>query len=107
AATDTYPERWWGLRRSRLNALLLRIRTVVKSRRPHALLSAAVYPEALDAATHRFQDWPMWVENRWLDVICPMAYTPDAATFAAQIASVRQGGGRERRPGAVRGDPLL
>ena len=95
AATDTYPERWSGFRRSRLNALLLRIRTVVKSRRPQALLSAAVYPEALEAATHRFQDWPMWVENRWLDVICPMAYTPDAATFASQIASVRQVAGTQ------------
>jgi uncharacterized lipoprotein YddW (UPF0748 family) len=90
AATDTYPERWSGFRRSRLNALLLRLRTAVKSRRPAALLSAAVYPEALEATTHRFQDWPMWVENRWLDVVCPMAYTPDAATFATQIASVRQ-----------------
>jgi hypothetical protein len=29
-----------------VNALLLRIRTVVKSRRPQALLSGAVYPEA-------------------------------------------------------------
>jgi uncharacterized lipoprotein YddW (UPF0748 family) len=67
----------------------------VKSRRPQALLSAAVYPEALDATTHRFQDWPMWVENRWLDVICPMAYTPDAETFASQIASVRQVAGTQ------------
>src|SRR4029078_6451088 len=99
AATDTYPERWWGLRRSRLNALLLRIRTVVKSRRPQALLSAAVYPEALEATPHRFQDWPMWVENRWLDVICPMAYTPDAETFASQIASVRQLAGTPPRWG--------
>ena len=37
----------------------------------------------------------MWVENRWLDVICPMAYTPDAATFASQIASVRQVAGTQ------------
>ena len=32
----------------------------------------------------------MWVENRWLDVVCPMVYTPDASTFATQVASVRQ-----------------
>ena len=95
AATDTYPERWAGFRRSRLNSLLLRLRTAVKSRRPAALVSAAVYPEALEAVTHRFQDWPMWVENRWLDVICPMAYTPDAETFASQIASVRQVAGTQ------------
>lgn len=32
----------------------------------------------------------MWVENRWLDVVCPMVYTPDARTFATQVALVRQ-----------------
>ena len=90
AATETYPDRWVGFRRSRLNALVLRIRTAVKNRRPNAIVSAAVYPDPDEAATYRFQDWSMWVENRWLDVVCPMAYTPDAQTFAAQIASVRQ-----------------
>lgn len=90
AATDTYPERWTGFRRSRLNALVLRIRTVVKKRRPDAILSAAVYPDAQEASSVRFQDWSMWVENRWLDVVCPMVYTPDAQTFATQVASVRQ-----------------
>jgi uncharacterized lipoprotein YddW (UPF0748 family) len=90
AATDTYPDRWAGFRRSRLNTLLIRLRTVVKQRRPDAIVSAAVYPDAQEAATYRFQDWSMWVENRWLDVVCPMVYTPDARTFATQVASVRQ-----------------
>jgi uncharacterized lipoprotein YddW (UPF0748 family) len=90
AATDSYPDRWAGFRRSRLNALVLRLRTVVKQRRPEAIVSAAVYPDAQEAATYRFQDWSMWVENRWLDVVCPMVYTPDARTFATQVASVRQ-----------------
>ena len=95
AATDSYPDRWAGFRRSRLNALVLRLRTVVKSRRPDAVLSAAVYPDAVDAATSRFQDWSMWIENRWLDVVCPMVYTPDARTFAAQVALVRQVAGTQ------------
>ena len=34
ALTDLYPERWAGFRRSRLNALVIRIRTAVKQRRP-------------------------------------------------------------------------
>ena len=76
AATDTYSERWAGFRRSRLNSLVLRLRTAVKTRRPAALFSAAVYPEPAEATTRRFQDWPMWLENRWIDVVCPMAYTP-------------------------------
>ena len=68
----------------------MRLRTVVKERRPDALVSAAVYPDAQEASSHRFQDWSMWVENRWIDVVCPMVYTPDARTFATQVASVRQ-----------------
>ncbi len=95
AATETYADRWVGFRRSRLNALVLRIRTAVKNRRPNAIVSAAVYPDPAEAATYRFQDWSMWVENRWLDVVCPMAYTPDAGTFASQIASVRQIAGEQ------------
>ena len=37
----------------------------------------------------------MWLEHRWIDVVCPMAYTPDAAVFASQIASVRQAAGTQ------------
>jgi uncharacterized lipoprotein YddW (UPF0748 family) len=68
----------------------MRLRTVVKERRPDAIVSAAVYPDAQEALNHRFQDWSMWVENHWIDVVCPMVYTPDARTFATQVASVRQ-----------------
>lgn len=37
----------------------------------------------------------MWLENRWIDVVCPMAYTPDASVFASQIASVRRAAGNQ------------
>jgi uncharacterized lipoprotein YddW (UPF0748 family) len=97
ALTDLYPERWAGFRRSRLNSLVIRIRTAVKQRRPGVLLSAAVFPDASEAAARRFQDWRFWVENRWLDVVCPMAYTQDAGVFDAQITSARQVAG----PGPV------
>ena len=100
AATDTYPDRWAGFRRSRLNALVMRLRTVVKERRPDAIVSAAVYPDAQEALTHRFQDWSMWVENRWIDVVCPMAYTPEAGKFAERDRDGAERGGRS--PGSGR-----
>jgi uncharacterized lipoprotein YddW (UPF0748 family) len=96
ALTDVYPERWAGFRRSRLNSLLLRLRTVVKAQRPGAVLSAAVMPDPDRAAAERFQDWRFWAEQRWIDVICPMAYTPDVVTFAAQIARAREVVGPQR-----------
>jgi uncharacterized lipoprotein YddW (UPF0748 family) len=90
ALTDLYPERWAGFRRSRLNALVMRIRTAIKARRPAVLLSAAVFPDAAEASARRFQDWRFWIENRWLDAVCPMAYTQDAGIFETQIASARE-----------------
>lgn len=88
--TDVYPQRWGDFRRSRLNTLVMRARTAIKARRPGLLFSAAVYPDAADAARTRLQDWRTWIENGMIDVVCPMAYTPDASAFAEQIASVRQ-----------------
>ena len=93
AVTELKPERWAEFRRSRLNALVMRVRTVAKARRPGIVLSAAVYPDSSQAASARLQDWRSWIEHRLIDVICPMAYTPDIATFAAQIATVRQHAG--------------
>ena len=90
ALADTYPDRWAGFRRARLNALVMRIRTAVKTRRPGVLLSAAVFPDAAEASGRRFQDWRFWVENRWIDVLCPMAYTPELEVFSSQIASAQQ-----------------
>lgn len=89
-ATDAFPARWADFRRSRLNTLVMRLRTVVKGRRPGIIFSAAVYPDPVEASATRLQDWRMWLDNRLIDVVCPMAYTPDAAVFATQIASVRQ-----------------
>jgi uncharacterized lipoprotein YddW (UPF0748 family) len=93
ALTDLKADRWAEFRRSRLNTLVMRVRTVAKARRPGIVLSAAVYPDSSEAASARLQDWRSWIEHRLIDVICPMAYTPDTATFAAQIASVRQHAG--------------
>ena len=93
AVTELKAERWAEFRRSRLNTLVMRVRTVAKARRPGIVLSAAVYPDSSEAASARLQDWRGWIEHRLIDVICPMVYTPDTATFAAQIAAVRQHAG--------------
>jgi uncharacterized lipoprotein YddW (UPF0748 family) len=90
AYADRYPERWTALRRSRLTSLLMRLRTVVKRRRPDAVFSAALVPDEADALAHRFQDWRTWLESGLLDVACPMAYTQDPAVFESQIAAIRE-----------------
>ena len=93
AWADAHAERWLQFRRDRLTALVSRIRASVKARRPAALFSAAVLPDASEAAARRLQDWELWLERRLLDVACPMAYATDAAGFAAQVTAARQAAG--------------
>ena len=88
--TQMFPERWRAFRTARLTTLLTSVRAGVRSVRPAALVSVAVVPDPVEAAAHRLQDWRAWLDTGLFDVICPMAYTTDAATFAAQIAAAKQ-----------------
>jgi uncharacterized lipoprotein YddW (UPF0748 family) len=96
AYPDAFPERWAQFRRSRLTSLVMRVRTTIKTVRPEAIVSAAVFAEADEAYTRKLQDWRAWIENDLLDVVCPMAYTPDGEVFARQIAAASQIAGAER-----------
>jgi uncharacterized lipoprotein YddW (UPF0748 family) len=88
--TQAFPERWRTFRAARLTALVTALRHTLKTVRPAAMLSVAVVPDAQEAATRRLQDWRHWLDRGLVDVVCPMAYTADAAVFAAQIAAARQ-----------------
>ena len=91
--TEAYPDRWREFRRQRLTMLVTRLRQSVKARRPDVVFSAAVAPDAKEANARRLQDWATWLERELLDVVCPMAYATDSATFSAQVASARQAAG--------------
>jgi uncharacterized lipoprotein YddW (UPF0748 family) len=87
--TDRYPDRWANFRRARLTSLLARLRAAARAARPGVLVSAAVMPEPRVAVEDRLQDWPSWLSSGLLDVVCPMAYTDDLATFRRQIERAR------------------
>jgi uncharacterized lipoprotein YddW (UPF0748 family) len=88
--TQAFPDRWRAFRRARMSALMRRLHDAVRAIRPSATISAAVIPDAADAAARRLQDWRTWVEAGFIDVICPMAYTTDGRLFATQIAAARE-----------------
>ncbi len=89
AYPDRFPDRWIRFRQARLTALVARIRTAVKTARPSAILSAAAVPDVEQATARRFQDWPAWLDQRLIDVLCPMIYTQDAALFGQQLVRAR------------------
>lgn len=87
---NMYPERWSAFRRSRLTASVMRLRAVVKTARPTAIISAAVVPDVDAARTTRFQDWRTWLDQDLIDVLCPMAYSMDSQVFARQIGAAHE-----------------
>lgn len=93
---EKFPERWREFRRARLTTLVLRLRTAVRAHRPNAVLSAAVVPDPEEASTRRLQDWRRWAATGAIDVVCPMAYAPDASTFTTQLEAATQGAGVQR-----------
>jgi len=89
AGVDQHPAAWESFRRDRVTSLLRRLRTQVQVRRPGTIVSAAVVPIVDEARVARGQDWPAWLQQGLLDVVCPMAYTTDAEAFAVQVAEVQ------------------
>jgi uncharacterized lipoprotein YddW (UPF0748 family) len=89
AYPDALPDDWMTFRVSKMTALISRLRTSVKSIRPSASVTAAAAPDLQEARTHRLQDWGVWLDAGLIDAICPMAYTPEPARFAEQIAAAR------------------
>jgi uncharacterized lipoprotein YddW (UPF0748 family) len=89
AWTEAFAGEWRLFRQSRLTALVTRLRSTVKSIRPAAVVSAAVVPDADVALREQLQDWRTWLENGFIDALCPTAYTQEPSVFAAQIADVQ------------------
>jgi uncharacterized lipoprotein YddW (UPF0748 family) len=89
AYPNQFPARWDAFRRSRLTALVMRVRTAVRAARPSAVVSAAVLPDVREAYQSRLQDWRTWLDQSLIDVLCPMAYTQDPRVFDEQITLAR------------------
>lgn len=87
AFVDALPGPWGEFRRTQITGLVERIYFGVKKRKPSALVSAAVFANAEDAYENRFQDWRGWIRAEILDVVVPMAYTPDDDRFREQIGT--------------------
>jgi uncharacterized lipoprotein YddW (UPF0748 family) len=88
AYPDELAAEWRLFRQSQLTGLVTRLRTSVKAARPAAIVSAAVAPDVDVALGETLQDWRTWLDNGFLDALCPMAYTTEPAQFARQITNV-------------------
>jgi uncharacterized lipoprotein YddW (UPF0748 family) len=95
AYPNELPDQWRLFRQSQLTALVARLRSIVRSARSDAIVSAAVTPDAALAAGSKLQDWRTWLENGFLDALCPTASGVNGTQVAAELAQVQAlAGGR-------------
>jgi uncharacterized lipoprotein YddW (UPF0748 family) len=93
AYPDAMPDEWRAFRVSRMTSLMTRLHAAVKHARPDAVVSVAAAPDLREALERRLQDWGGWLKTGIVDALCPMAYTPEPARFAEQIAAARLAAG--------------
>lgn len=89
AYPDTFQEEWKAFRIARMTGLVTRLRKTIKAARENALVTIATAPDLADARDRKLQDWGTWLQTGLVDAVCPMAYTPEPALFAEQIAAAR------------------
>jgi uncharacterized lipoprotein YddW (UPF0748 family) len=71
--------------RDNVSHLVERVYHEVKRLKPWVQVSAAVWRNHRRYRAVLKQDWPLWVERGWLDLVVPMDYTPEPETFAATV----------------------
>lgn len=60
----------------------------LKKTKPWIIISAAVFPDPEFAYYAKGQDWTTWLQEGYLDLICPMAYHGDTSRVVAQVREV-------------------
>jgi uncharacterized lipoprotein YddW (UPF0748 family) len=80
-------ENWVNWRANRLNKFMERIYVELKKINPKIGISMApsIYPFA---KTEYLQDWPTWVNNGWVDMICPQIYRYDFTAYRAELMKI-------------------
>lgn len=93
AYPDALDAEWRAFRVARMTSLVERLRGAVRDVRPQAIVTAATVPDPHEALERRLQDWRRWLQAGLIDAACPMAYAPEPARFAEQIAAARDAAG--------------
>lgn len=96
AFVQGFPGLWAEFRRAQITDMVERIYTGVKQRRPEVVVSVAVFPDARESFTYRYQDWEGWLRAGFVDVVAPMAYNPDDERFDEAISRAAAVAGPDR-----------
>ncbi|HMA62663.1 MAG TPA: family 10 glycosylhydrolase [bacterium] len=67
---------WNNYRRVQINSFVKSTSILKDSLAPQIELSADVFPDTESSKASKFQNWPLWLKENYLDEIFTMSYTP-------------------------------
>ena len=78
---------WIDWRADLLNDFMHRLYRESKATAPEAVISSApsIYPWSKN---EYLQDWPTWVEEGWVDEVCPQVYREDIESYKQQLRKI-------------------
>ncbi|HPP75538.1 MAG TPA: family 10 glycosylhydrolase [Armatimonadota bacterium] len=76
---------WHLWREDLINTFVKRVSKEVHALKPDIKISAAVASMPEQARSSMMQDWPHWVDNKWIDFLTPMSYSANNETFKKMI----------------------
>lgn len=79
-ALEPYWATWQQWRMYQISDLVAQLKADIVKFNPWVKLSAAVKPDPDEARLSFGQDWPAWLENRWVDFVVLMDYSTNTGT---------------------------
>ena len=88
-----FRQQWLQFRRDNITNVVARVTEAVRKIRPEVKFSASVFPNSASARDTEGQDWPLWCERGYLDMVCPMDYYRSNATLERSLRrQIREAG---------------
>lgn len=81
---------WNSWKENNITSFVKSVREELKLKDRNVMLSTAIFPSTTEAITKKMQNWPLWVQNGWIDITTPMAYFKDTDTVRSSVATMIQ-----------------
>lgn len=85
--TGALKPQWVQWRCDNISKLVQRVSEEVHRIKPNCRVSAAVFSSYPNCRVQVSQDWAYWIQQGWLDFVCPMDYTESDSGFANTITN--------------------
>jgi uncharacterized lipoprotein YddW (UPF0748 family) len=86
---------WLDWKTGKMNDFMKRIHDELKAIKPTTVISMS--PSIFNWSKIEYlQDWPAWVKNGWVDMVCPQVYRYQFERYQKEIALIKQQVGEEK-----------